>query len=62
VKTILRQCAYCKQPLPAWKAGNGWFYCNEFCAWDGEAAARRSVPAPPVVPSLVLAVTHESAG
>jgi hypothetical protein len=62
VKTILRQCAYCNQPSPAWKAGNGRFYCNEFCAWDGEAAARRHTPAPSVVPSLVLTVTHESAG
>ena len=62
MKTILRQCAYCNQPLPSWKASNGRFYCNEFCAWDGEAAAKRHMPAPSVVPSLVQAVPQDTGG
>jgi hypothetical protein len=61
VKTIARQCAYCNQPLPAWKASNGRFYCNEFCAWDGETAARRQIATPPVAPTLVQPVSQEQA-
>ena len=62
MKTILRQCAYCNQPLTLGKVSNDRFYCNEFCAWDGEAAARRRVAAPSVAPSLVQVVPHDSAG
>jgi hypothetical protein len=37
--TVLPQCPTCNQPLPthAWKGGDRRFYCNEFCASDGEA-------------------------
>lgn len=36
-------CAFCRKPLPVlngelqpWRAPNGQFFCNEFCADDAE--------------------------
>jgi hypothetical protein len=38
-------CAFCRKPLPVvngvaqpWRAPNGQFFCNEFCADDAEEA------------------------
>ena len=38
-------CAFCARPLPIvngqlqpWRAANGLFFCNEFCADDAEEA------------------------
>ena len=43
--TVLPQCPTCNQPLSAhaWKAGDRRFYCNEFCASDGEAVAPEAI-------------------
>jgi hypothetical protein len=42
-------CAFCAKPLPIvngelqpWRAANGQFFCNEFCADDAEAASFQS--------------------
>jgi hypothetical protein len=39
------RCAFCVKPLPTvngelqpWRAPNGLFFCNEFCADDSEEA------------------------
>jgi hypothetical protein len=46
-------CAFCRKPLPAvngqvqpWRAADGAFFCNEFCADDAEEARfqRRGKP------------------
>jgi hypothetical protein len=42
-------CAFCVKPLPVvngqlqpWRAANGMFFCNEFCADDAEEALFQS--------------------
>ena len=42
-------CAFCGRPLPVingqlqpWRAANGLFFCNEFCADDAEEARFQS--------------------
>jgi hypothetical protein len=42
-------CAFCVKPLPIangelqpWRAANGLFFCNEFCADDAEEARFQS--------------------
>jgi hypothetical protein len=42
-------CAFCVKPLPIadgelrpWRAANGLFFCNEFCADDAEEARFRT--------------------
>ncbi len=44
-------CAFCLKPLPVvdgrtqpWRAPNGTFFCNEFCADDAEEASFRNRP------------------
>jgi hypothetical protein len=43
--TPMACCAFCQKPLPVvdgqlrpWRAPNGAFFCNEFCADDAEEA------------------------